>query len=172
MHACSAVSNSLWPHGWQSARLLCPWDSSGKNTRVGSHSLLQGIFLTQGWNWTHVSCIGRWIPPHCTTWEALTKVIGSIKDYPPPRPPPSNWCYSHHTSQNCGWRTYQTAHKLLNKLRFMPERWDSPVHLVRANGLVWVANTTPWHYFSQMPHFPFLVLFGRHFPNQEPPAPK
>ena len=28
--------------------LLCPWDSPGKNTRVGSHSLLQGIFLTQG----------------------------------------------------------------------------------------------------------------------------
>ena len=27
---------------------LCPWDSPGKNTRVGSHSLLQGIFSTQG----------------------------------------------------------------------------------------------------------------------------
>ena len=32
------------------ARPLCPWNSSGKNTRVGSHSLLQGIFLTQGLN--------------------------------------------------------------------------------------------------------------------------
>ena len=32
------------------ARLLCPWDSPGKNTGVGSHSLLQGIFLTQGSN--------------------------------------------------------------------------------------------------------------------------
>ena len=31
-------------------RLLCPWDSPGKNTRVGCHSLLQGIFLTQGSN--------------------------------------------------------------------------------------------------------------------------
>ena len=27
--------------------LLCPWNSPGKNTGVGSHSLLQGIFLTQ-----------------------------------------------------------------------------------------------------------------------------
>jgi len=26
----------------------CLWDSPGKNTGVGSHSLLQGIFLTQG----------------------------------------------------------------------------------------------------------------------------
>ena len=28
--------------------LLCPWDSPGKNTGVGCHALLQGIFLTQG----------------------------------------------------------------------------------------------------------------------------
>ena len=32
------------------SRLLCPWDSPGKNTRVGCHFLLQGIFLTQGSN--------------------------------------------------------------------------------------------------------------------------
>ncbi|KAM7244171.1 hypothetical protein CapIbe_004779, partial [Capra ibex] len=31
-------------------RLLCPWDSSGKNAGVGCHSLLQGIFPTQGLN--------------------------------------------------------------------------------------------------------------------------
>ena len=28
----------------------CPWDFSGKNTGVGCHFLLQGIFLTQGLN--------------------------------------------------------------------------------------------------------------------------
>ena len=27
-----------------------PWDSPGKNTGMGSRFLLQGIFLTQGWN--------------------------------------------------------------------------------------------------------------------------
>ena len=32
------------------ARLLCPWNSPGKNIGVGCHSLLQGIFLTQGSN--------------------------------------------------------------------------------------------------------------------------
>ena len=31
----------LWPHGLSSARLLCPWDSPGKNTGVVSHFLLQ-----------------------------------------------------------------------------------------------------------------------------------
>ena len=41
------VSNtdSLWPHG-----LYSPWDSPGQNTGVGSRSLLQGIFPTQGSN--------------------------------------------------------------------------------------------------------------------------
>ena len=34
----------------QPSRLLCPWDSPGKNTGVGCHALLQGIFLTLGSN--------------------------------------------------------------------------------------------------------------------------
>ena len=37
------VSDSLWPHG-----LYSPWNSPGQNTGVGSYSLLQGIFPTQG----------------------------------------------------------------------------------------------------------------------------
>ena len=31
-------------------QVLCPWDSSGKNTGVLCYSLLQEIFLTQGTN--------------------------------------------------------------------------------------------------------------------------
>ena len=46
----SVVFDSLQSHGLQPARLLCPWDSPGKNTGMGSHSLLQGIFPTQGSN--------------------------------------------------------------------------------------------------------------------------
>ena len=44
------VSDSLWPHGLQPARLLCPWDFPGKNAGVGCYFLLQGIFPTQGSN--------------------------------------------------------------------------------------------------------------------------
>ena len=43
----SVVSDSVRPHGLQPARLLCPWDSPGKNPGVGCHALLQGIYLTQ-----------------------------------------------------------------------------------------------------------------------------
>ena len=42
--------NSWWPYGLYPARLLCPWDSPGKNSGVGCHALLQGIFWTQGSN--------------------------------------------------------------------------------------------------------------------------
>ena len=37
-------------HWTVAARLLCPWDSPGKNTGVGCHALLQGIFPTRGSN--------------------------------------------------------------------------------------------------------------------------
>ena len=53
---------TLRPHGLQSARLLCPGNSPGKNTRVGCYSLLQGIFLTQGSNPGLLHC--RQIPYH------------------------------------------------------------------------------------------------------------
>ena len=37
-------------------RLLCPWNFLGKNTGVGCHFPLQGIFLTQGSN----PCLLHW----------------------------------------------------------------------------------------------------------------
>ena len=46
----SVMSDSLQPHRLWPTRLLCLWDSPGKNTGVGCHFLLQGIFPTQGSN--------------------------------------------------------------------------------------------------------------------------
>ena len=43
--SCLVVSDSLWPHG-----LYSPWNSPGQNTWMGSLSLLQRIFQTQGSN--------------------------------------------------------------------------------------------------------------------------
>ena len=54
IHVCllshSLVSNSLQPSELWPTRLLCPFDFPCKNTGVGYHSLLQGIFPAQGWN--------------------------------------------------------------------------------------------------------------------------
>ena len=52
----SVMSDSLWFHGLQPARLLCPWNCPGKNTGVGCHALLQGIFPTQ---------VSKPCLPHC-----------------------------------------------------------------------------------------------------------
>ena len=79
---------ALQPQGLSPARLLCPWESPGKNTGVGRHSLLQRIFpvqvlfcfvlFFQSRFWTQVSCIaGRFF----TVWaikEALFAVYKVI----------------------------------------------------------------------------------------------
>ena len=41
--AAAAVSDSVRPQRQQPTRLLCLWDSPGKNTGVGFHFLLQSI---------------------------------------------------------------------------------------------------------------------------------
>ena len=68
------MSDSLQPYGLKPARLLHPWDSPGKNTGMGCHVLLQGIFqtresydgefrmplvLAQGSPISHSSCEGK-----------------------------------------------------------------------------------------------------------------
>ena len=50
------------PRELQPTRLLCPWNSPGKNTGVGCHSLLQGIFPPR--DQIGVSFIDRWILYH------------------------------------------------------------------------------------------------------------
>ena len=57
---------------------LCPWNSPGKNTGVGGHSLLQGSSWPR--DWTRVSCIaGRFF-----TWAMsaprTVKIVLKIKD--------------------------------------------------------------------------------------------
>ena len=74
----SVVSNFLWPHG-----LYSPWNSPGQNTGVGSLSLLQGIFPTQGLNLGLSHC--RWIlyqlsheeSPRILEWVAYPSSRGS-----------------------------------------------------------------------------------------------
>ena len=49
--SCPSLCDPMWP-----TRLLCPRDSPGTNTGVGSHVLLQGIFPTQRVN----LCLLHW----------------------------------------------------------------------------------------------------------------
>ena len=74
------MSDSFHPPG-----LLCPWDFLGKNTGVGCHFLLQGIFPTQGLNlsllhWQMDSLLSK--PPEKSLKKTTTTVyIPYLKDY-------------------------------------------------------------------------------------------
>ena len=66
------MSSFLQPYALWSAKLLCPWDSPGKNTGPGFQGLLQGIFLTR--SWTHISC-GSCIAGNFFTIEPLGEPV-------------------------------------------------------------------------------------------------
>ena len=51
--SCPTLCN---PMDCSPARLLCPWNSPTKNTGVGCHSLLQGLFPTPGLNLGLLHC--------------------------------------------------------------------------------------------------------------------
>ena len=60
------MSDSLRPYGlW----LLCPWDSLGKNTGVGCHALLQGIFLMEPASLTSPALVDGFFTTSAA-WEA------------------------------------------------------------------------------------------------------
>ena len=69
--------DSLWPHGLLPTRLLSPWNSPGKNSGMGNHSLLWGIIPTQ--DWTQVSCIaGGFFTVWATRIYSIAKGIQPI----------------------------------------------------------------------------------------------
>ena len=57
--SCSVMSESLWPHGLQPARLLHPWDFPGKSTGVSCHFLLQKYL----WWWFSRSVVANILRP-------------------------------------------------------------------------------------------------------------
>ena len=71
--SCSVMPDSLWPHGLDLTRLLCSWNSPGKNTGVGSHSLLQEIFPTQGSNLGLLHCRQIPYPLSHQDWHHIPK---------------------------------------------------------------------------------------------------
>ena len=59
LEAIMDVSHSVISNSLRSPRLCYPWNSPGKNTGVGCHFLLQGIFPTEGLNLVHL-CLLHW----------------------------------------------------------------------------------------------------------------
>ena len=64
--------------------LLCPWNFPDKNTRMGSHFLLQRIFPTQELN-PRLLCLLHWqidsSPPHHTVKPEFTTMRSTASQY-------------------------------------------------------------------------------------------
>ena len=90
VHSCPTPFDSM-EQLFGAARLLCPWDSPGKNTAVCCHFLLHGIFPIQGSN-SSLLCLLHWqmcsLPltapgyylPKAPPPKAITLVVKSSTD--------------------------------------------------------------------------------------------
>ena len=85
----SVVSDSVRPHRRQPTRLLCPWDSPGKNTGVGCHCLLQCVKVKSE-SEVAQSCLTLSDPMDCQPtrllhpWDFPDKSTGSGLPLPSP----------------------------------------------------------------------------------------
>ena len=71
-------------HWTAPTRLLCPWDSPGKNTGVGCYALLQGISLTQKLN-LHLLRFLHWQAGSLPPPRHIPCENRKLKIYPHPR---------------------------------------------------------------------------------------
>ena len=76
MYAKSPQYNSLQPRAPLSTRLLCPWDSLGKNTGVSCHAFLWRIFPTQGSN-PRLLCLLNWQARSLPLAAAVPNLFGT-----------------------------------------------------------------------------------------------
>ena len=72
VNSCLVVSDSLWPHGLQPTRLLCPWNSPGKNTEWVA------ISFSNAWKWkVKVKLLSR-VRPLANPWTAAYQAPPSM----------------------------------------------------------------------------------------------
>ena len=103
LHLCvlshfSSVSDSLWPQGLQPARLLCPWDSPGRNTGVGCRARLQDL-PSPGIEPASSALAGRFFTtsatccPHSRDLQVIDQLITCQSALPGLLPSPRPPCY-------------------------------------------------------------------------------
>ena len=137
----------------QLSRLLYLWNSPGKNTGVGSHSVLQCVFLTQGSNlgllhWqvdffflllSHKGSPSIWI----------TKLTPFLS------------CYLQHysTSYSCSHRDLNTTYRLINPKIASPNSLSALCLAFLLPCVLWITylyHLTQWHQTQESDLVPFL----------------
>ena len=102
MRVCLVMSDSLQPQGLQPTRLLCLWDSLGKNTGVGTITLISSVsfclvlFLNFSSTWLLENCIlYMWL----SLYFYWTVVLQSISQSQKQR----TTCLGHQGTQRQSW---------------------------------------------------------------------
>ena len=143
------MSDSVRPHRWQPTRLLCPWDSPGKNTGVGCHFLLQCVKVKS------FSRIRLLAPPWTSAYQAPLSMGFSRQEYWSglPLPSPSFFLFFNltilywfcHTSTRIHHRCTGVPHpEPPPSSRPIPSLWVIPVHQPQASSIVhrtWTGNS-------------------------------
>ena len=128
MYVFLAQSCPTFSTPWTVAcQALLSMNSLGKNTGVGFHFLLQGLFPTQGSNLhLFVSCIDRWVLYQLSHREAIYKHKAL------------NHCAVHLQLIGCAWCSVALAVSLCDPMDCSPT--GSSVHgILQARILEWVA---------------------------------
>ena len=125
------MSNSLWPHGLQAFRLLCPQGFPGKNTEVDGHFLFQGTFPNQWF----VSCTKVMLIK--SMWYCCTTIrMAKKKKKQNNGKTKCLWgCGVTRTLIHCWWES-----KMVQPL------WKAIwLFIIKLNSLItWSSNCTPW----------------------------
>ena len=114
---------------WIVARqVICPWDFPGKNTGVGCHFLLQGIFLTQGSNLHLLHCLAGSISLSHQGSPRIEYQFSSVQFLSPVRLFATPWTAAHQASLSIN--NSQSPLKLMSIESVMPSNhlilWPSP----------------------------------------------
>ena len=82
MPMCVLVAQScptLWDPMNCTSRFLCPWNSPGKNSGVGCHSLLQDPWVLQGFPKLRIS---TYLPLFFHGWLFILQTLAGLKYHP------------------------------------------------------------------------------------------
>ena len=130
-----AVSDSLRSHGLEPTRLLCPWNSPGENTGVGSHFLLQSLHsqcnteMTVTASFSHGRYSSSLRSKHTQQWHGTQLLQGQGRVWTPKLfyNHPGRWCYS--VSKN---KAHRDTDCVPQALPISPEIIEKPLRLETA----------------------------------------
>ena len=143
MYVCmlnhSVMSNCLWPHGLVPTKVLCPWNSLGKNNGVGYHFLLQ--FYTWCCIYVNPKSLSSSHPPFSLLCQRLFSTSVSLFL-------PCKWVHLYHFFSR--FHLYALICSISFSLSdFLLSVWQTLgssalLQMIQFSSFLWLSNIPPW----------------------------